>query len=47
MEELERQVIRQVLERNGWRMAATARELGLERSHLYKKVRALGIERPE
>jgi DNA-binding NtrC family response regulator len=47
MEELERQVIRGALERNGWRMAATARDLGLERSHLYKKVRALGIERPE
>jgi len=47
MEGLERQVIRQALERNGWRMAATARDLGLERSHLYKKVRALGIERPE
>jgi transcriptional regulator of acetoin/glycerol metabolism len=27
-------------------VAATARELGLERSHLYKKMRALGI-RPE
>jgi transcriptional regulator of acetoin/glycerol metabolism len=25
-------------------MANTARELGLERSHLYKKVRALGIK---
>jgi len=47
MEALERQVIRRALERNAWRMAATARDLGLERSHLYKKVRALGIERPE
>jgi DNA-binding NtrC family response regulator len=47
MEELERQVIRRALERNRWRMAATARDLDLERSHLYKKVRALGIERPE
>jgi transcriptional regulator of acetoin/glycerol metabolism len=42
---LERQVIRAALERNDWKMSATARELGLERSHLYKKVKALGIER--
>jgi hypothetical protein len=28
-------------------MAAAARELGLERSHLYKKVRTLGISRPQ
>jgi DNA-binding NtrC family response regulator len=47
MERLERQVIRNALERNGWKMAATARALGLERSHLYKKVKALGIERPD
>ncbi len=46
MEDVERRVVRAALERNGWRMAATARELGLERSHLYKKVRALGIEKP-
>ena len=46
MEQLERDVIRAALERNAWRMAATARELQLERSHLYKKVKALGIERP-
>jgi DNA-binding NtrC family response regulator len=27
-------------------MAKTARDLNLERSHLYKKMKALGIERP-
>ena len=27
--------------------AAAAEALGLERSHLYKKIKALGIERPE
>jgi DNA-binding NtrC family response regulator len=43
---LERQVILAALQRNAWRMSATARELGLERSHLYKKVKALEIERP-
>jgi DNA-binding NtrC family response regulator len=42
---LERTVIVAALERNGWRMTQTARELGLERSHLYKKIKALGIER--
>ena len=36
---------RGVLERNRWRMSRAARELGLERSHLYKKLKALGIER--
>jgi len=42
---LERQVIVAALTRNGWRMSQTARDLGLERSHLYKKIKALGIER--
>jgi DNA-binding NtrC family response regulator len=47
MAELERQVLRKVLERHRWRMTAAAAELGLERSHLYKKLKALGIERPD
>ena len=42
----EREIIIEVLERNGWRMSRAARELNLERSHLYKKLRAHGIERP-
>jgi DNA-binding NtrC family response regulator len=46
MDDLERGVILDALERHGWTIAAAARELGLERSHLYKKMRALGIERP-
>ena len=44
---LERQVLLQVLERQRWRMTSAATELGLERSHLYKKLKALGIERPD
>ena len=32
------------LEENGHHIANTARDLGLERSHLYKKMRALGIQ---
>lgn len=47
MNELERQVLLEVLERQRWRMTAAAAELGLERSHLYKKLKALGIEKPE
>jgi two-component system, NtrC family, nitrogen regulation response regulator NtrX len=43
----ERQAILEALERHRWKMAPAARELGVERSHLYKKVKALGIERPE
>ena len=42
----ERAIILAALERNRWRMTKTARELNLERSHLYKKMKALGIERP-
>jgi transcriptional regulator with GAF, ATPase, and Fis domain len=42
----ERAIVLQVLERNRWRMTRSAQELGLERSHLYKKLKALGIERP-
>ena len=47
MAELERDVVVEALERNQWRMAATARELGLERSHLYKKLKVLGVDRPD
>jgi DNA-binding NtrC family response regulator len=39
----ERDLVLAALEANDWHMAATARELHLERSHLYKKMRALGI----
>jgi DNA-binding NtrC family response regulator len=46
MERHERSVVLLALERNRWKMTKTAEELGLERSHLYKKLKALGIERP-
>ncbi len=42
----ERALVLDVLERNQWQMTRAAEELGLERSHLYKKLRALGIEKP-
>jgi DNA-binding NtrC family response regulator len=48
-EEAERAIIEQALTHHGGQMAATARALGLERSHLYKKCRALGLrgDKPE
>ena len=46
LERHERTLVLQALERNHWRMTRTAEELGLERSHLYKKLKALGIEKP-
>jgi len=47
MAELERRLVLQSLERHGWKMTATASALGLERSHLYKKLKALNIEKPD
>jgi DNA-binding NtrC family response regulator len=46
VEVFERATVLAALERNRWRMTRTAEQLGLERSHLYKKLKALGIERP-
>jgi DNA-binding NtrC family response regulator len=43
VEEAERAILEQALTHHGGQMAATARGLGLERSHLYKKCRALGL----
>ena len=45
MAQVERQVILDALERTNWVMAAAARELDLERSHLYKKLKAHGIQK--
>jgi len=46
LERYERALVLACLERNRWKMTKTADELGLERSHLYKKLKALGIEKP-
>lgn len=40
--EFERDYIQAAIARNGGNVAAAARQLGLERSHLYKKLRRLG-----
>ena len=43
VEEAERIILTDALAHHGSQMAATARSLDLERSHLYKKARALGL----
>jgi DNA-binding NtrC family response regulator len=40
----EREVMLEQLAAHGYRVAETARALGLERSHLYKKCQQLGID---
>jgi DNA-binding NtrC family response regulator len=45
VEEAEREIILAALERHAENVSETARALGLERSHLYKKMRGLGIKR--
>ena len=47
VEEGERQILQEALVHHGGQMAATARALDLERSHLYKKARALGLRGSE
>jgi DNA-binding NtrC family response regulator len=47
VEEAERDIILGALEAHGENVSDTARALGLERSHLYKKMRALGVRRGE
>jgi DNA-binding NtrC family response regulator len=42
-EEAERKILEEALSSHGGQMAATARALDLERSHLYKKAKALGL----
>ncbi len=45
VDEAEREIILGALDAHGDNVSDTARTLGLERSHLYKKMRALGIKR--
>jgi transcriptional regulator of acetoin/glycerol metabolism len=44
--EHEAQFIRDALERHGWHREETARELGIHKATLFKKIRRLGIELP-
>lgn len=43
--QFEREYIRAVLERHGWRISDAARTLGIQRPNLYRKARQLGILR--
>lgn len=47
LETAERDLIAQALEHRGGHVTRTASDLGLERSHLYKKMRSLGIRKPD
>lgn len=44
MERVERWLLRRALDRNDGRLTTTARQLGLTREGLYKKMKRLGIE---
>jgi two-component system nitrogen regulation response regulator NtrX len=41
----ERDRIRQALEEAGWNVSAAARRLGIERTHLHKRIRTLGLSK--
>ena len=45
VEEAEREIILSALDQHQGNVSDTSRALGLERSHLYKKMRALGVKR--
>jgi transcriptional regulator with PAS, ATPase and Fis domain len=47
MNEMEALFILGALKRNGWRRDATARELGIHTSTLYRKIRKLGLQVPQ
>jgi DNA-binding NtrC family response regulator len=47
LEEPERRIIRKALDANNWNRQKTAEDLGINRTTLYKKMRALGLDRPE
>src|SRR4029079_409042 len=44
--EMERRMVAKILVHNGWDVSATARELGISRVGLSKKLRILDIRRP-
>lgn len=44
--EFEAEYIRSMLEKNNWNITNTSKELHIDRSNLYKKMKQLGIEQP-
>jgi len=47
LEDCERKVILSTLERNGWNRLAAARQLGIHKSTLFRKMHRLGIQLPD
>ena len=45
LEELEREHIMRALEETNWNVSGAARALGMERTNLHKRIRALGLSR--
>ncbi len=46
LKEQEKRVLREALERHGWRRLATARELGIDKNTLRRKIKRLGLVPP-
>ena len=46
-DQAEKLFIQRKLDENDWNVSATAELIGIQRSHLYNKLKDLGIERPE
>jgi transcriptional regulator of acetoin/glycerol metabolism len=46
LKEAEKHTILQALQRNNWKKVATARELGIDRNTLRRKIKRLGIVQP-
>ena len=46
LKEAEKRTIQKALERNHWKRVATARELGIDRNTLRRKIKRLGIVQP-
>jgi PAS domain S-box-containing protein len=46
LKEQEKRLLREALERHDWRRLATARELGIDKSTLRRKIKRLGLEPP-
>jgi PAS domain S-box-containing protein len=47
LEEVEKRALWEALERNGWRRLATARELGIDKNTLRRKIKRFGLIPPE
>ena len=43
----ERRILRAALEAHGWNRNAAARDLGIDRTTLYKKIKRFGLDRPD